>query len=72
MSRIDVAKGKAKWTEAEYLALFAAAYRVAINAAREIDQQKIADDWEMDWREIETASVRTFAEAKALGYFGEK
>lgn len=70
MIGVDLAKGKARWAEAEYLTALATAYRTAIDAAREIDQKKVAEEWEVDWREIETASVRAYAEAKTLGCFG--
>lgn len=64
------AKAQAKWAEAEHLSTLAAAYKVAADAAREIEQNAIAEEWEKDWREIVSASVHAYAEAKSLGYFG--
>lgn len=70
MTGVKAAQGRAKWAEGEYLKELAAAYRRAIDAAAEINQPKIVEEWERDLVAIQTASANAFGEAKALGYFG--
>lgn len=72
MTNLNVALGKAKWAQAEYLSARANAFRVASDAADAIEAADQANEWRNTAAELQGQSVHLFSEAKALGYYGDK
>lgn len=70
MSAINIALGKSKWAQAEYLDARARAFYEAASAAEAIEAKEEATKWRVAGADAASQAVHLFSEAKSLGFFG--
>jgi hypothetical protein len=70
-ARLNNARGRALWANAEYLKAQTHAYRSAAAQAEIIGEVKIANDWRNKAKELEQKAFDDYKEARELGIYND-